>query len=522
VDPGRDPKRRLGFWHIAADEPERPALLIPAGESWSFGELLAAANRLAHGFRARGLEPGDGLAALLPNCASYYALHLAAMQSGLYLTPVNSHLSGSEIAYILDNSDSRLLVAHERFATAALSAAREAGLDEDARFVVGAAPGFRPFDELHAGQPETRPERRRAGQVMLYTAGTTGRPKGVRRPLPDADPDDVAERSTVFARAFDLRPLDGVNLVVGPLYHAGPSVYSWGSLHVGHLQVVTERFDAEQVLALIERHRVTNSCLVATMFHRLLALPEETKQRYDLSSLRMVAHSAAPTPVEVKRRMMEWWGPVIWETYGGSEGAATIAKPQRWLEKPGTVGRAVRGVKLLILDDEDKPCPPGAPGRVYLEIKGSRFEYWKDPEKTQNVHRGRTFTLGDVGYLDEDGYLFLTGRQSDVIISGGVNIYPAEVEAVLLAHPNVADAAVIGTPDEEWGEQVRAVVQPAEAIQADAVLGEELIDFCRARLAHYKCPRAIDFRRELPRQENGKLYKRVIRDEYWREAGRSI
>ena len=514
--------RRLGFWHIAAAEPERPALLLADGEAWSFGELMAAANRLAHGLRAQGLETGDALAAVLSNSAAYYALNLAASQIGLYLVPINTHLNSDEIAYIIENSDSRLVIADERFADEVLAGARSAGLEADRLFVVGSAAGLRGWNELQDDYPETRPADRRAGQIMMYTSGTTGRPKGVRRPLFPGDPDDLAEMGTVFARAFGLTPLNGVQLVVGPLYHAGPSAFSWGSLHVGHLQIVTDHFDAEEALVLIDRHKVTNTCLVATMFHRLLALPEETKQRYDVSSLRMVVHSAAPTPVEVKQRMMDWWGPVIWETYGGSEGAATIAKPHRWLEKPGTVGRAVRGVTLHILDDNDRPCDPGTPGRVFLETQGPRFEYWKDPEKTQSAYRGKTFTLGDVGRLDEDGYLFLTGRASDVIICGGVNIYPAEVEAVLLTHPKVADAAVIGVPDDEWGEQVRGVVQPREDTPADDALAAELIEFCRSRLTHMKCPRTIDFRSDLPRQENGKLYKLAIREEYWRDAGRSI
>ncbi len=516
------PSKRLGFWNIAVDLPERPALLFPEGERWSFGELRRRANRLAHGFRDLGLRTGDGVAALLPNDANYYALQLAALQVGLYFTPINTHLTGPEIAYIVADSEAKLFAVHADYAAEGLSAVDSAGLDRVRCFSVGAAEGFRPLEELFEGQPDTAPEGRRQGQVMLYTSGTTGRPKGVRRALPDLDPDTAAERSTLFSRAFQLRPFEGVHLVVGPLYHAGPSVYSWGSLHVGHLQVVTARFDAEQVLALIDRYRVTNTHLVATMFHRLLALPERTKRRFDLSSLRMVVHSAAPTPVEMKRRMMEWWGPVIWETYGGSEGAATIAKPQRWLEKPGTVGRAVRGVEIRVLDDEGKVCPPGTSGTIYLDIDGAPFEYWKDAEKTSGVHRGRSFTLGDVGYLDEHGYLFLAGRQSDVIISGGVNIYPAEVEAQLVAHPKVADAAVIGIPDPEWGEQVRAVVQPREGVEGNGELSAELLAYCRERLAHYKCPRKIDFRPTLPREENGKLYKRKIRSEYWKGVGRSI
>ena len=335
------------------------------------------------------------------------------------------------------------------------------------------------------------------------------------------DPNSLAARSTVFARAFSLRPRSGVQLVLGPLYHAGPSVFSWGSLHVGHAQVVTKRFDPEQTLQLIEKYRITNSHLVATMFHRLLALPPDVRSRYDVSSLRMVVHSAAPTPVEVKQKMMDWWGPVLWETYGGTEGAATIADPENWLKKPGTVGRAVRGVNVSILNEDGQPCPNGTNGTIYIETPGPGFKYWKDGDKTKSSYSGRAFTLGDVGYLDEDGYLFLTGRKSEVIISGGVNIYPAEVENVLHKHPGVSDLAVIGIPDKEWGEPEISVVQPTPAAEIET-LERDLIDYCRAQIAHFKCPREIHIRTELPREENGKLYRRRLRDEYWKEVGRSI
>ena len=514
--------RRLGFWAIAEDEPERPALVLPNGERRTFGDVAALAHRLAHGLRALGLAKGDCLSALTHNGELYYGVQLAALETGLYVVPLNWHLTAREIAHVVADSETRVLIAEAEFAEAARAAADEAGLPASGRFASPSAPGFRALSELIAGQPATPPPDRTQGMVMMYTSGTTGKPKGVRRPLPALDPTRAAAQGTLFARAFGLVPFDGVQLVVGPLYHAGPSAFSWGSLHVGHTQVLTTKFDPEDLLRKIERHRVTNTHLVATMFHRLLALPEDVKRRYDLSSLRMVVHSAAPTPVDVKKRMFDWWGPVIWETYGGTEGAATIAKPHHWLAKPGTVGRPVRGVKIHVLDGEGSPCPTGTPGAIYLEIEGSRFEYWKDPEKTRGIHRGKTFTLGDVGYVDADGFLFLTGRQSEVIISGGVNVYPAEVEAELLAHRSVGDVAVIGVPSLEWGEEVKAVVQPAPGVVADEALAQELIAFCRARIAHYKCPRSVDFRERLPREENGKLYKRRIREEYWRETGREI
>ena len=520
------PLGRLGFWNIADHEPDRPALLLPDGSQWSFGGLHREANRLAHGLRALGLRPGDGIAALLPNDAHPYIVRLAAFQTGLYLTSLNFHLTGPEISYVLSDAEVRLLIAHEHFSETAQRAVRESGKIDAARcLAVGEIEGFASLTELTEAQPDSAPPDRRPGQLMPYTSGTTGRPKGVRRPPAKGDPSEIAAQSSIFGRAFGLRPFDGTHLVQGPLYHAGPYIFSWGSLDLGHRQIVTDRFDPEKTLQAIESHRVTNTHLVATMFHRLLGLPREIRDRYDTSSLRMVAHSAAPTPVELKQQMMDWWGPVLWETYGGTEGAATIAKPHHWLAKPGTVGRPIRGVRIQILDEEDQPCPPGTPGRIFTEREGPRVEYWKDPEKTRKSRRGNAMTLGDLGYLDDDGFLFLTGRQSETIISGGVNVYPAEVEDALLVHPEVVDLAVIGIPDEEWGERVIAIVQPRTEPTTDAAratLESELLAFARNRIAGFKCPREIHFRSELPRAESGKLYRQRLRDAYWQASGRSI
>ena len=515
------PASDLGFWNIARKHPARAALYPESGAPVSFGALLAKANRLSHLFRSLGLSRGACIAALLPNDLWFYATELAAQQSGLYFCPLNHHLTGSEIAHVLGDSEAKLLIAHENFSDAARVASGAPALSVEHFLAVGDIEGFAPLEPLVSKQPETSPPDRSPGQRMAYTSGTTGRPKGVRRSLVEGNPDSVAAESTIFARAFGLAPEGGVHLVVGPLYHAGPSIFSYGSLHTGHAQVLTNKFDPEQTLALIEKYRVTNSHLVPTMFHRLLALPEETRQRFDASTLRMVAHSSAPMSGEAKQRMMDWWGPVLWETYGGSEGAATIAKPHHWLEKPGTVGRPVRGVRVTILDDDGKPCSPGTPGNIYIETEARRFTYWKDDDKTRAAYRGPSFTLGDVGYLDEDGFLFLTGRQSEIIISGGVNIYPVEVENVLLAHPGVADLAVVGVPDEEWGERVVAIVSPHDPESGEA-FAQELIDFCRDRIAHYKCPREVHLRASLPRADNGKLYRKRLRDEFWQDPDRKI
>jgi long-chain acyl-CoA synthetase len=322
----------------------------------------------------------------------------------------------------------------------------------------------------------------------------------------------------VFGRAFGFSPLTGRHLVSAGMHHGGCQGFYFGALNVGQALVILGRFDPEAALAAIERHRVTTAYMVPTQFVRLLRLPDATRSRYDVSSLEVVVHSAAPCPVEVKQAMLDWWGPVIWETYGGAEGAAAIAKPHRWLERPGTVGRAVRGVTIRILDEEGNDLPSGETGNIYVEVPSRSFSYRDDPELTAAVHRGTAFTLGDIGYLDTEGYLFLRDRAKDMIISGGVNIYPAEVEAVLGAHPSVGDVAVIGVPDPEWGESVRAIVEPAPGSAPSADLEAALIAFCRSRLAGYKCPRAIDFRAQLPRTDTGKLLKRLLREDYLRSG----
>ena len=519
-----DTERRTGFWYIAEDEPERPALLLPDDRVVTFGSLRADANRLARGLRALGLAPGDGIVVVLENGEAYYALQLAAMQCGLYFTAANHHLTDEELAYILTDSEASVIVASPAFAATCEKAAETASLPASRRFVAAdtATGTLAPLAELAEGQSSELPSVRVPGKVMAYTSGTTGRPKGIRRRIRSGDPSTIASESTGYASGFGLVPFEGVNLVEGPLYHAGPAGLSWGSLHLGHAQVVTQRFDAEQVLELIERHRVTNTSLVTTMFHRLLRLPEAKRARYDVSSLRMVMHSASPCPVETKQKMMDWWGPVLWEVYGGTEGTGTRVDPKTWLAHPGTVGRAVDDkTRIQILDPDGNDCPTGETGRVFIE-KPHPFEYWKDPEKTAEAHRGNAFHLGDMGHLDADGFLYLTGRASEVIISGGVNIYPAEVESRLLAHPDVIDVAVVGAPDEEWGERVTAVVVGATERPGDDAFAQELIAFCREGLAGFKCPREIEFRGELPRDDNGKLYRSQLRDRLWSGTGRWI
>jgi long-chain acyl-CoA synthetase len=506
----------LGLWGIAAATPDRTAVVDPDGRALSYGDLAAAADRYGRGLQAMGLRPGDAIVVMLPNGIDMLAVHFAAMQSGLYTVAVNWHLVGPEVAYILGDSGAKAFVAHERFAEVATAAAEEAGLPEKARFAVGDVPGFRSLAELGAEEPAGRPDLRTLGAPMLYTSGTTGRPKGVRRPLTGADPDDPPNVALWFFGIFGLKPHDEhVHLCGSPLYHTAVLNFVAISIQLGHTAVLMDRWDPAEMLRLVERHRVTHSHMVPTQFTRLLALPESERTRYDLSSMRAMIHGAAPCPEEVKRRMLEWWGPVVIEYYAATEGGGTTIFADEWLRKPGSVGRPWPGSVVKILDEHGDEVPIGEPGLVYLRMGTSSFEYHRDAEKTKAARAGDLFTLGDVGHVDEDGYLFLHDRKSDLIISGGVNIYPAEIEGQLGGHPKVADVAVFGIPHPDWGEEIKAVVQPAEGVEAGPELTEELLEFARGRLARFKLPRSIDYVEQLPRDPNGKLYKRRLRDPYW-------
>ena len=514
---------QLGFWNFAQNDPDALALIAPDGREWSRGELLAASNRIVHGLRALGLEKGDCIAAVLPNGAPLIQLYLAVVQSGWYLTPINHHLTAPEIAYIVENCEAKAFFADERFADACSTAAAELSLPESARFTSGTVPGFRSWAELEAGQPESMPEDRAAGQVMNYTSGTTGQPKGVRRTLAPLDPDTVAALMTGFLGLFGVKPEgDNVHICGSPLYHTAVLVFASCSLHMGHPVVLMDKWTPEGMLELIEKYRVTTSHMVPTQFHRLLALPEEMRARYDVSSCRCMVHAAAPCPVETKLRMLDWWGDSIYEYYAATEGGGTVVSPEEWRRFPGTVGRAWANSEIRVLDDDGRDVPPNATGTVYIKLGAADFEYKDDKKKTEENRREGFFTVGDVGYLNEDGYLFLCDRKSDMIISGGVNIYPAEIENVLLTHPKVADAAVFGIPHADWGEEVKAVIELASDLDPDEALAEEILAFCSDKLARYKTPRSIDFTREMPRDPNGKLYKRKLRDPYWKDRERAI
>lgn len=511
------------FWSYAQHAPEKLALVDPSGREWTRGELFAASNRVVHGLRGLGLGPGDTVAVAMPNCAEMVATHLACAQAGLYLTPINWHLAGPEVAYIVRDSEAKVFLAHERIAAVAAAAADEIGFPKERRFAIGEVPSFRPFSDLVRGQSEALPTGRTAGAVMNYTSGTTGHPKGVKRPLPPLDPDTASSLFALFLSLFGIQPEDGnVHLVGSPLYHTAVLVFASSSMHFGHPVVLMDKWTPEGCLERIHRYRVTTSHMVPTQFHRMLALPEEVRSRYDVSSTRTMVHAAAPCPPEVKRRMLDWWGDSIYEYYAATEGGGTVVTPAEWKRFPGTVGRAWPGAEVRIYDDEGNQLGPNQTGTVYMKLGQADFEYKGDLEKTQKNRIGEFFTVGDVGHLNEEGYLFLSDRKIDMIIAGGVNIYPAEIENVLLGHPKVGDVAVFGIPDTDLGEAIKAVVEPADGITGGPALAEELIEFCKTRLAKYKLPRSIDFLDELPRDPNGKLYKRRLRDPYWQGRERSI
>jgi long-chain acyl-CoA synthetase len=513
----------LGFWKLATAHPGRTALVTPEGERITAGDLLARSNQLVHGLRKLGLQQGDVVATLLPNGGPMIEIYLAATQAGLYLVPINHHLAGPEVAYILADSGAKAFVADDRFADIARAGVAETKLPASACFAVGSIPGFQPYAALSDGMPTTAPEDRAAGQVMNYTSGTTGRPKGVRRALMPFDPDTVGSMFAMFLAMFGITPEnDGVHLVGSPLYHTAVLVFAGCSLHFGHTLSVMDKWTPEDSLKVVQRDRVTTTHMVPTQFHRLLALPEDVKKKYDVSSLRNVVHAAAPCPVDVKRRMLAWWGPVIFEYYAASEGGGTLVTPTEWLERPGTVGKAWPSSEIRILDDAGGEIATGTPGTVYMKLGVQDFEYHGDKKKTDANRRDGFFTVGDVGYLDDAGYLFLCDRKIDMIISGGANIYPSEIESCLLSHPKVGDAAVFGIPDDDWGESVKAVIEPAAGIQAGKDLADEIVAFCLEHIAKFKVPKSIDFMPELPRDPNGKLYKRKLRDPYWVGRERAI
>jgi long-chain acyl-CoA synthetase len=502
---------KLGFWNIVEAEPERIAVIDVDHSAHTFAEVAAEAHRIVHGLRAIGVGTGDTIATLLPNSVHMVALMLATGEAGIYLTPVNYHLTGPEVAYIVEDSESKVFIAHERYADAALLAP-----DSVQSFAVGAIDGFAPYDELVAGQPDTLPEDRTAGASMNYTSGTTGRPKGVKRALTGLNPNDAGELGSFLLNLFGIQPLgNGRHLVAAPLYHTAVGQYMMASLNGGHGAVLMDKWTPEDCLARIDRHKVTETHMVPTMFNRMLKLPDDVKKQYDVSSMTHAIHSAAPCPIPTKQAMLDWWGPVIYEYYAATEGGGTLATPEDWLKKPGTVGKPWPISQVVIFDDDGNKLPPGEIGTVWMSMGDQKFEYHKDKEKTAKSWKEGYFTVGDAGYLDEDGYLFLADRKIDMIIAGGVNIYPAEIEAVLIQHPDIEDCAVFGIPHDDLGEEVKAAVQLIDGVDAGDAEEQKLLDYLKENVAKYKLPRSVDFHTEFPRDPNGKLYKRKLRDPYW-------
>ncbi len=503
----------FGFYEVASTTPDRVAFVDYAADAVSpttstYGEVLARVNAVSAVLDRCGLDVGDVVAAVLPNGGTLSTVELGVVQLPLYFTPINRHLAVPEVAYILGDAGARLVFTAPEYEDAVRTAATQAGLGAGDVVVVDTDR----LDALVAEHGAAAPAERSAGQRMLYTSGTTGHPKGVRRELSGKRPEDNLELVAKRASLYRIDHADGVHLVTAPMYHAAPGAYAVQALHLGHTVVIMAKWDAATCLELVERHRVTHTYMVPTMFNRLLELDPEQRGRHRLDSLRSVLHTAAPCPVHVKQAMMDWLGPVLFEIYGGTEGGATFVGPEDWLERPGTVGAARAGVEIRILDPDGESLPAGTPGAVYLSIPTQRFVYLNDPGKTAAARVGDFFTLGDIGYLDDDGYLFLCDRAADVVVSGGVNIYPAEIEGALLRHPAVVDAAVLGGPHADWGEELVAFVVARDGEEVDPA---ELEAHCRREIAGFKCPRRFELRPELPRSEAGKLLRRDLRDELW-------
>ncbi len=511
----------------ATEHPDRPAFIMAStGQTVTYREYEERANRLAHLLRAHGLRPGDHFSIFMENNDRYLEAGAAGERAGLVYTPVNSYLTAEELGYIIDNSGSTVLVTSRAKREIALQAVAdrpavslvlvvdEPGGSDDPRVV--------DYATATAGQSADPLPDERLGLAMMYSSGTTGRPKGITRPVPDQPPSEPLPLMHFLTGMWKYR--EGmVYLSPAPLYHSAPQVACSLTIRIGGTVVIMERFDPVEYLALIEQYQVTHTQLVPTMFSRMLKLPAEERERHDLSSLEVAVHAAAPCPAQVKHQMIEWWGPIIHEYYGATEGLGfTACDTEEWLAHPGTVGKVLAG-ELHILDDDMNELPPGEPGTIWFET-ATPFAYHDDPEKTAEATSadGRMTTVNDVGYVDEDGYLYLTDRKTFMIISGGVNIYPQETEDLLITHPEVADAAVIGVPNEDLGEEVKAIVQVMPGVDPDDELTERLLEFCRQHLSRQKVPRSIDYEDELPRLPTGKLYKRILRDRYWGEHATPI
>ncbi len=491
--------------------------MASAGEAVTYRELNERSNRLAQLFWDAGLRFGDHIAVLMENRREFFEPCWAAQRSGLFFTCINTHFNAEEVAYIVDDCDAQVIVVSDALAEVAAELV-DTMPRVKVRLAVGAPiDGYEPYEDAIARYPAEPLAEELEGTRMLYSSGTTGRPKGVKYKI---ERKRVGEQPPEMGMMTAVWRMDehAVYLSPAPLYHSAPLFYCMSTMRLGGTCIVMEQFDPEEALAAIEKYHVTHAQWVPTMFVRMLKLPEDVRAKYDVSSMKVAIHAAAPCSVETKRKMIDWWGPIIDEYYSATEGmGATYINSPDWLAHPGSVGRTMLG-PIHIVDERGTQLPAGEVGTVWFEPVGSRvgFEYHKDEVKTSEAFNEAGWsTVGDMGYLDEDGYLFLTDRRTFMIVSGGVNIYPQETENLLIDHPKVYDVAVFGIPDPEMGERVHAVVQPVQWDDAGAPLERELLAYCREHLAHYKCPKAIDFDRELPREQTGKLYKRLLRDRYW-------
>ena len=496
---------------------DQPAFIMAAtGETVTYGELESRSNRLAHLLRAHGLKRLDHYAIFMENNSRYLEACGAGERSGLYYTCINSYLTTEELAYIINNCEAKVLLTSSARLAVARAALRECP-KVTLKIVVDGDPsdGFTGLDDAVAPYPAEPIPDECLGTPMLYSSGTTGRPKGILRPLPDNPPSQQLPLFDFLQKLWRYR--EGmIYLSPAPLYHSAPQAAVNLAIRHGATVIIMESFDPEHYLALVQKYKVTHTQLVPTMFSRMLKLPEAVRKRYDLSSLQIAIHAAAPCPAQVKEAMIDWWGPIIHEYYGATEGLGfTACDSAEWLAHRGTVGRVLLG-DLHVLDDAMQPCGPGVPGTIWFKT-ASPFVYFNDPARTAETRSvdGSMSTVGDVGYVDGDNFLYLTDRATFMIISGGVNIYPQECENLLITHPKVMDAAVFGVPNADLGEEVKAVVQLVPGVPPGPALVDELIAFCREHLASLKCPRSIDFEAELPRLPTGKLYKRVLRDRYW-------
>ncbi len=495
----------------AKHQPDIQAVVTNYGER-TFAELNANANRLVRLLARHGIGAGDAVAVVTKNRPEFIETLVATTRSGIRFTPINFHLKGEEIGYIVDNCEAKALVADASLGQSVVEAPRYASGAYVKLSVGGHIEGYEDFASEIAELDGSDISHPTLGTRMLYTSGTTGRPKGVYRKDPVLEPPQWGDTPSAYTPGEDRE------LVTGPAYHAAPLLIDivqplWSGVGI----VMMDKWDAEETLRLIDAYSITHTHMVATMFHRLLGLPNQVKKKYDISSLKFLIHGAAPTPVHIKKSMIEWFGPIIWEYYAATEGGGGfLVGSEEWLTKPGTVGKPGPEFDNKILDDDGNEVAPGEIGTIYMRAPQSgRFEYYKDNEKTGKSYKGDYFTLGDMGYFDEDGYLFLTGRSAELIISGGVNIYPQEVDSELHKHEAVLDVCTIGVPNDEWGEEVKSVIQLKPGIQPSEALSEELIEWARDRLANFKCPRSIDYVKELPRSEAGKIQRRVVRAPYW-------